>query len=46
MTMKMNMNYYFMDIINNKIDKNIINFQDIFWGISEYVINDFKNNIN
>ena len=33
---------YFMDIINNKIDKNIINFQAVFWGISEYVINDFK----
>jgi len=33
---------YFLDIINNNIDKNIINYQEVFWNISEYIINDFK----
>ena len=33
---------YFLDIINNNIDKNIIKYQEVFWNISEYIINDFK----
>ena len=35
---------YFMDVINNNLDKNIINYQEVFWNISEYIIKDFKTN--